>query len=792
MNDVSAESAVARRRFVLAASAFILLITLVIYNRIVFAGEWLSGRDTMRVYLPLAKFWVDQLRAGHFPQWYPYDALGQPFIGMMVSGAFHPFKLFYFVLPIEHAFSVQTLLCYPIAALGTWGCSRLLGASRAGALFAGITYAFSGYLVSISNNNAYLVASATFPCVLFAAVHAIRRPTAPRLGLAGALLASIAFAGETQTYALTAGAILLLAAVLPSTESIFRRLWPAATVVVIGVGLAAPQLLPALTVLRFARGDVNPLAAAEGFSLHPLRLLELPLGPLFVSKELGLLTANITPLVDKKFNSTWVDSIAIGAPAAVFAFAAFASVRAKPLSRFLAMAVVLLTVLAVGRHLPVYELFYRYVPLWNVFRYPEKLVAFLTFVLSLGAGYSISRATIDVRFRRAIVVTLVAVSALLLLLALGQRFIGIWSAALEKIGVAQREAVPLGSFGVELALMGSVASGLSASALWKVKDARAPFFLVAVQGLLLAWLGMPLPQTIDVPLLREPVGFVPALLGPAGAPRPLGSRRIHSEVLTHRLPRVDAFSTREFVALGLFASLAPDTGALWELESTNLYLPAASPRLARSNEVPHTYSRYFAPLYGAAFISVDAPSRQTYGAFALVSELPAFRVLMVAPSQPLPRAYLAFPRCVEDEDAARRVARSAQFAAGVEVLLECGRTDSAGLRPQSPGAAELVSYEPTRVVIRTRSGTDAVLTLNDAYYPGWTATVDGSPAPIEPANVAVRAVRVAAGEHEVIFEYAQPGLVSGLRSAAAVLLALIIAAVWKTLRVSRVNRNPAR
>jgi uncharacterized membrane protein YfhO len=44
--------------------------------------------------------------------------------------------------------------------------------------------------------------------------------------------------------------------------------------------------------------------------------------------------------------------------------------------------------------------------------------------------------------------------------------------------------------------------------------------------------------------------------------------------------------------------------------------------------------------------------------------------------------------------------------------------------------------------------------LNDTWYPGWEARVDGVRAPICLANGAVRAVKVPAGQHVVSFQYA--------------------------------------
>lgn len=48
------------------------------------------------------------------------------------------------------------------------------------------------------------------------------------------------------------------------------------------------------------------------------------------------------------------------------------------------------------------------------------------------------------------------------------------------------------------------------------------------------------------------------------------------------------------------------------------------------------------------------------------------------------------------------------------------------------GTAIITAYAPERVVIQTDADAPALLILSDAAYPGWTATVDGAPAPSTP------------------------------------------------------------
>jgi uncharacterized membrane protein YfhO len=52
--------------------------------------------------------------------------------------------------------------------------------------------------------------------------------------------------------------------------------------------------------------------------------------------------------------------------------------------------------------------------------------------------------------------------------------------------------------------------------------------------------------------------------------------------------------------------------------------------------------------------------------------------------------------------------------------------------------------------------------LTDVYYPGWTASVDGTAVPIHRANYAFRAVAVPPGRHVVEFHYRPASVRYGL------------------------------
>lgn len=122
----------------------------------------------------------------------------------------------------------------------------------------------------------------------------------------------------------------------------------------------------------------------------------------------------------------------------------------------------------------------------------------------------------------------------------------------------------------------------------------------------------------------------------------------------------------------------------------------------------------------------------------------------------------------------------------VLLLGESGPESVGAVASASPGRAALESYSPDEVVVRASAPSGGWLVLADAWHPGWSATVDGAPARVLRGDVALRAVRLEAGEHAVVFRFRPPALVAGLALALAGLVALVAVALapWLERRAS--------
>lgn len=107
------------------------------------------------------------------------------------------------------------------------------------------------------------------------------------------------------------------------------------------------------------------------------------------------------------------------------------------------------------------------------------------------------------------------------------------------------------------------------------------------------------------------------------------------------------------------------------------------------------------------------------------------------------------------------------------------------LKPGGDGSVKLTSYAANEARYEVESDKGGVVVFSEVYYPGWTATVDGSATDVARANYVLRAINVPAGKHEVVFSF-NPESVHTTETIAyaalAALALLVIVAVVMKLR----------
>ncbi len=146
----------------------------------------------------------------------------------------------------------------------------------------------------------------------------------------------------------------------------------------------------------------------------------------------------------------------------------------------------------------------------------------------------------------------------------------------------------------------------------------------------------------------------------------------------------------------------------------------------------------------------------------------------------LPRAWVAYDwrTATGQVSAAAATAASSTEQLHSRPVLEGVPPPAQAAAPSRPGVARFLADSDEHVSLLVDAGRPGYVVLDDSYYPGWKASVDGHPARIIAANENFRAVAVTPGVHTIDFRYRpgsfRVGALISILTAVCMLLALVV------------------
>ncbi len=769
------------------AVASLLSIILAFYHRLWLPDLVLIKRDAFRYFLPLKQHVLERLMAGELPQWFPYEALGCPFLGVSGIGVFHPFTALYFFFSGPNAYRVSTLLSCLLAALGAFVLGRTLNISRTGSLIAGVSFALSGFVVSLTENLLYLYSICVLPLFCVGLEKALAESRA-WMAVPAVIWATVFWNGDVQTgYYYFFIALLWIGMRAPgSYRDAGIRL---ALICGLATLLAGIQLGPAWAVFMGSE-RAQPLLFMEQpmiWSTHPLRLATVLVGPVGENADP---TAVARFFFDTPYGNLWAESLYQGVP--VIWLATLGIWYRRDLRAF-ALLGGLALLLSLGKYAGLYEIFYHVVPFWSAFRYPEKLMGVVSFTVAMlaGAGFD----TLWARTGRSVFWLAASIICLGFWLGLQTGAASAWMSA---------------SFGAPEPLTHEMASSTALAFLYSALTALGVWIILV--GIRRRWLRLELLLAFLIAIIIldlsranlsayhtapvETATFMPSMVE---------ALRMREGTLAPGRFRIISMGRSDVVApeqvyrwLGYHGAVSLDRrqaidaehNAQFHIETATRYLAVPSPSfLALLQQKPGiaVAARYNVTYY----IGRTPHFQQQRFAGAFVAERPDYDLALFRNPVPAkPRAYLSRKpeRANSSVNPATLIARP-DFLSGEVDVIETSDANFPG--PAREGAAVIERYAPEEVRVRVETPRPAVLILLDAYDKGWTATLEsGVELPILRANALVRAVAVPAGTHVVAFSYQTPLLRAGACiSLIGVLLCLWLIAHtrWRTNRMGHLR-----
>lgn len=693
------------------------------------------------------------LSAGHLPLWDPTLHGGQPLLANVNNTALYPGNLLYLVFPAVAAFNLEIVLHLALAGMAAYALARTLGLASQAALVTALVYEFCGPALSLVNVQNRLLAYPWTPVILlFWHLFLVERRA--RWFAAAACAAALqVLAGYPELTALTFA--LLAAWSLPAAASALsrrRRLLLLAGLAGLAAGLAAPQILPTLWLLKHtARGAGLGAASALAWSVDPRRLPELVL-PGWFGRVDTLSDADYWGRSLEHLGFPYLLSLTFGAAALLLSVAGAggavdkgpAVAQRRAAAAFAGAALVL----SLGRNLPEAGALVAALPI-RLFRFPVKFVcaAALPVGVLAGAGAArIAAAARPLRLRFALGAALAA-AALACLAAAEEWNAGFSSWVASTFFAAPSAAVPQGAVAGSLAHAALVSGALALLVVLCRERTSAAALVVIVAADLLAG-GRRLNPTAPRALLAEP----PPIL-----------QEVRRAVGSGSLYRVPERRTLEVSA--------QSNDVVW-LAKRNLETLAGY--TAAGFGIPVPFHADFDSLARSEVMRVTA----------YVDRLPWAQRVPVLAAAGVSAVLANEPVTVPGLELA------AGSPSGVFLYRIGGATPPARL-VEPTGSGRVVSDRAERPGLRrveVDSASRATLILTTPFWEGWSARIDGGPGEVRPANVFMQSVDVPAGHRVVRLAYWPPGLTPGCAVFAATIL---LAAAAARARGARRRRESA-
>jgi hypothetical protein len=772
------------------AVAVLLGITLAFYHGLWLPGLVLIKRDSYGFYPPLKQYLMERLSAGELPQWFPYESLGRPYIGVTHTGVFHPFTALSFLFSAHDAHRAATLFTCLLAAIGAFMLGRRLNFSRTGALLAGLAFALSGYVVSLTESVLYLYSICLLPLFCFALEKALNDSrgwvVAPAV-----VWATVFLIGDVQTGYYYGFVALLWTAARARGSRLLAclRLIPICGLVIL---LAAIQLGPAWAVFidseRLQPAQFHEQALV--WSTHPLRLVTVLASPIGeYADPLQGAGAPYSGLRGRDIGYFWAESLYLGVP--VTGLALLGAWQRRDL-RVLAILGILALLLSLGQWGGLYEVFYRIVPLWSAFRFPEKFMGLFAFAIAMlaGAGLDIFRTGVGGPWPWITVAVLCGGAGL----GFHIDVVSTWTAAILGAPAAlARELTDSAAVAFLCNAATALGAGIIVAGLMRRERPHPRLLLgalVMIVSLDLSRANLGAYHTAPGEAATFVPPFAEVLKSREGTLRPGHFRvvpldeslAVVPEPLIHQLGYYEAVMVARRQALDVLHN------AQFHIESPKRYLPGYKAEFIAM--VKQKMGTQAAARFNVAYyIGLLSHLKQPQVARGLVATLPEYELaLFKNPIPAKPRVYLSRqPEYTSSPVDPMTLLPRTDFLSGEVDVIET--TDATLPGPALNGSAAIERYAPEEVRVRVATPRPAVLILLDAFEKGWTATLEnGVAVPIMRANALVRAVVVPAGTHVVTFRYETPLLRVGAAVSllgALLCLGLITHAWW----MARANKS---
>ena len=698
---------------------------------IFFTGD-IDGSDIMHFNFPSRDFLSMSLKSGSFPLWTKDIYNGFPIFAEGQGGFMYlPNLILFGLLPSAAAYNYSVILTFILTGFFMFLYARSIGMKRTGAFTAGLVLMLGGFFVTHLKQMNMINTAMWVPLMLFFAEKYFKSRSSLYILFSGIVFGMQVFAGNPQIAYYTVLLLTIYYMFRFFIENKQKKIPKAlagtagviAVIVVIGMGLAAVQVLPGNELKKLSMRQNMSYDEAVTWAYEPQDMI------LFISPYHYGDPAKRT--YQRGNTIFWENCIYVGLLTLMLAFfAVVTGIKKNRFTGFHLFSAVLFLLLVMPKTTPLFKLFWDIVPGFNLFRFPHRLLLFVELSIAVLAGFGLDSLT--------------------------EKLNGTFKKGRQDFSYLAGYCMAA-VIAVDLFLFGAGHNRVIEQEKLFSKPSTAEFVLKTNEKFRVISLG-------KGPAWRWADALAKGWKGD------LSQFVRHRELVPENLNMVygiESFSGYSSFFIQRFSDL---------LASMNQYITTGD-YPGWQAALPYKITRYLGLGNVKYIITIydikDKNLKPVMNTF-LNEKIPEIRVyenkLFMKRAFVVPKAV-----CIPDRYTNSSTLFNTEFDITKTITIE--EPVSGGSDSVDGSVVNIDEYTDKEVKISVEMTGDGFLVLTDTYYPGWKVFVDGKKGHILQADYLFRAVKLDRGKHEVNFQYKPETFRNGIFVSGLMLIFVMITIV---------------
>lgn len=749
---------------------FFIVLAIIYFYKIVFGiGDF--WEDLLYQEYPFRLFAKNMLSSFQFPHWVPYTFGGMPFFAALQPGVLYPGNLLISFLPVGekgvwYLIQVSIAVHLVIGATSMYLFTQYKERSKLASLYAALSFMLCGFFITHLIHSTMINILVWLPLIVLFLEKGLRENRIHFNVIAGLIFGLSTLAGHPQiTFYEFMFLGLYTLYVLVDIKN-FKLLVNSALVFIIAIGILLIQYLPAMEFTGYSSRTAWTFdQLCEGAISFPQLLTFL------MPKVFGAYTGPSSDVPTfwlpghmNGYYTYWDTTFYMGVGIFIFALLQFRNFKKSLFIKFVVIWSVFSLSVALGKNFFVYKLLYMFVPGFDKFRSPARILFTLNFLFPVLAAFTIDGfKDKSLKINNKVLLIILSIVGVLGLLTLVGFLKNFWPVAMENKKNSDYAAMQ----GFVL-ILNIVMLIIPVVLYWKDKVSFKNAQLIIIGALI-----------IDLFVF----GVNHHVNQNTNAPKFFGQNRQMAESIKKESEK-DLFRTsiRQFMLS----------------EKEEVFRQSALKVLKRNQGMVDNVELYEG--LNTLQLGYRVPPTKSGNQFQMFLDLlnikyfvnPGYtgkdrtQQLMLINKSYLPRAKMFYDyQIFENDSMVGEYMKNSSFDYHNKLLLSekvavQKSTDSVNIK----NSVDIIKHSANKLELSVNTEKEGILWLSEIWYPAWKAYIDKKPVNILRADYSFRAIEVPAGNHTVSFRYESKTFKLGLISFILTLILSSIFLIWHKLRIN--------